>query len=161
MGVPEVVRRSGVCTGKNARKHMKKVSLVIFTIIIAGILLSWTTKAQGAEVAPVQRIDGEPFRVECTAYCDEGITASGKPTVEGLTIAGAREWLGCMAVLYEVDEDGSIGEYIGTYQFMDTGYGRDGDILRGETVDIFMEDEDACWEWGRRNVYVQIIDGKG
>lgn len=161
MGVPEVVRRSRVCTGRKAKEHMKKVSLAIFIIIIAGILLSWTTKAQGATVAPVQRINDEPFIVECTAYCDEGITASGKSTEEGQTIAGAREWLGCMAVLYEVDEDGSIGKYIGTYQFTDTGYGIDGDILRGETVDIFMEDEDACWEWGRRNIYVQIIDGKG
>lgn len=64
---------------------MKKVSVTIFTTIIVGILLSWTVKAQGAAVAPVQRIDAEPFIVECTAYCDEGITASGKPTVEGET----------------------------------------------------------------------------
>lgn len=140
---------------------MRRVSKVIFTVILTGILLSLATRADGAEVAPVQRIGAEPFVVECTAYCDEGITASGKPTVEGLTIAGAREWLGCAAVLYEVDEDGSIGDYIGTYQFTDTGWGIDGDILRGETVDIFLESEDECWEWGRHRVYVQVIDGKG
>lgn len=140
---------------------MKKVSIAIFIAVLAGIIFTRATSASGGTVPAEQRIDSEPFVAECTAYCDEGITASGKPTEEGLTIAGAREWLGCMAVLYEVDVDGSIGEYIGTYQFTDTGYGRDGDILRGETVDIFMEDEDACWEWGRRNIYVQIIDGKG
>lgn len=140
---------------------MRRASKLIFTVILTGILLSLATRADGAEVAPVQRIDAEPFIVECTAYCDEGITASGKPTVEGLTIAGAREWLGCAAVLYEVDEDGSIGEYIGTFEFTDTGWGIDGDILRGETVDIYMPNEDDCWEWGRREVYVQVVDGKG
>lgn len=140
---------------------MKKISIAIFIAVLAGILFTRATSASGGTVPPEQRIDSGPFVVECTAYCDEGITASGKPTVEGQTIAGAREWLGCMAVLYEVDADGSIGDYIGTYQLMDTGYGRDGDIPRGETVDIYMPDYDTCIEWGRRNVYVQIIDGKG
>lgn len=140
---------------------MKRVSKVIFAVVIIGILLSLTIRADGAAVAPVQRINAEPFIVECTAYCDEGITASGKQTVEGRTIAGAREWLGCIAVLYEVDEDGSIGDFIGIYEFTDTGYGKDGDIPRGETVDIFMKEEAACVEWGRREVYVQIIDGRG
>ena len=140
---------------------MKKVSKAILIIVIAGIILSLATRAAGAEVAPVQRINSEPFIVECTAYCDDGVTASGKPTIEGQTLAGAREWLGCMAVLYEVDEDGSIGDFIGIYEVSDTGYGKDGDIPRGETIDIFMEEESACVEWGRKDVYVQIIRGEG
>lgn len=139
---------------------MKKVSIAFFIAVLAGIIFTRAT-ASGGAVPPEERIDAEPFIVECTAYCDEGITASGKPTVEGLTIAGAKEWMGCAAILWEVDEDGTIGEYIGIYQFTDTGYGIDGDIPRGETVDIFMEDESACWEWGRRDVYIQIVNGKG
>ena len=140
---------------------MKKVSKAILAIVIAGIILSLETRAAGAEVAPVQRINSETFIVECTAYCDDGVTASGKPTIEGQTLAGAREWLGCMAVLYEVDEDGGIGDFIGIYEVSDTGYGKDGDIPRGETIDIFMEEEAACVEWGRKDVYVQIIRGEG
>lgn len=140
---------------------MKKVSKAILIIVIAGIILSITHRADGAEVAPVQRINAEPFIVECTAYCDDGVTASGKPTIEGQTLEGAREWIGCMAMLYEVDEDGSIGDFIGIYELSDTGYGKDGDIPRGETVDIFMKEEAACVEWGRRDVYVQIIRGEG
>lgn len=139
---------------------MKKVSITIFLAITLGIILRATT-ASGGTVPPEERIDDEPFIVECTAYCDAGITASGRPTVEGLTIAGAKEWLGCVAVLYEVDEDGTVGEFISIYQFTDTGYGIDGDIPRGETIDIYMSDEDACWEWGRRDVYVHIINGRG
>jgi 3D (Asp-Asp-Asp) domain-containing protein len=135
--------------------------MLVFSATIAGIILIQSVSASGSAVSPEQRIDTEPFIVECTAYCDDGITASGKPTVDGLTIAGAREWIGCVAMLYEVDADGTIGDFIGMYEVTDTGYGIDGDIRRGETVDIFMSDEDACWEWGRRKVYAQIINGKG
>lgn len=69
--------------------------------------------------------------------------------------------MGCAAVLYEVDPDGSIGDIIGIYQFTDTGYDRDGDIPRGETIDLYMQKPDACREWGRKDVYLQIVDGKG
>ena len=139
---------------------MRKLSKIIFILVF--IVLTLRLLMVNAEgIPPEERIGGEPFRAECTAYCDSGITASGKPTVEGLTLGGAPEWIGCMAVLYEVDDDGGIGDFIGIYEVMDTGWGRDGDALRGETVDIFMEDYDACIQWGRRDVYVQIIDGKG
>lgn len=139
---------------------MRKLSKIIFILVLIALTLRLlTVNAEG--IPPEERIGGEPFRAECTAYCDSGITASGKPTVEGLTLGGAPEWIGCMAVLYEVDTDGSIGDFIGLYEVMDTGWGRDGDALRGETVDMFMEDYDACIQWGRRDVYVQIIDGKG
>ena len=139
---------------------MKKISIAIFIAILAGIILT-RASASGGTVPPEKRIDGEPFIVECTAYCDEGITASGRPTVEGLTMAGPREWMGCAAVLWKVNEDGTIGEYIGIRQFTDTGYGRDGDIQRGETVDIYIPNYDECIEWGRRRIYIQIIEGKG
>lgn len=140
---------------------MKKITKAIFILVLAGILLSRVQKTDASTVPPEQRIDAGPFRIECTAYCDDGVTASGKPTIEGLTIAGAAEWMGCAAVLYEVEPDGIIGSIIGIYQFTDTGYGRDGDIPRGETVDIYMPDESDCIEWGRKDVYLQIIDGKG
>ena len=140
---------------------MKRVSKAILIIVIAGIILSLANRADGAEVAPVQRINAEPFIVECTAYCDDGLTASGKPTIEGQTLAGAREWIGCIAVLYEVDEYGGIGDFIGIYELSDTGYGKDGDIPRGEIIDTFMREEATCVEWGRKDVYVQIIRGEG
>ncbi len=139
---------------------MRKLSKIIFILVLIVLTLRLlTVNAEG--IPPEERIGGEPFRADCTAYCDSGITASGKPTVEGLTLGGAPEWIGCMAVLYEVDADGGIGDFIGLYEVMDTGWGRDGDALRGETVDMFKEDYDACIQWGRRDVYVQIIDGKG
>ena len=140
---------------------MKELISYFIILMVTGIILGLAEQAQGSTILPEQRIGSEPFVVECTAYCNEGLTASGSQTIEGLTIAGASEWLGCAAVLYEQDEEGGLGEFIGIYQFTDTGYGRDGDILRGETVDLYIPDEAACWQWGRQNVYIQIIDGKG
>lgn len=139
---------------------MRKLSKVIFIAVVI-VLMTRLIRVDAGVVPPEERIGAGQFIVECTAYCDEGITASGKPTIEGLTIGGAREWIGCAAVLYEAEPDGSIGAFIGIYEFMDTGWGRDGDAVRGETVDVFIPDYDACIQWGRRDVYVQIIDGRG
>ena len=127
--------------------------MMLFLMYIS-LFIPTTTHANA--LPPETRIDAEPFMVECTAYCDDGITKSGKHTVPNCTIAGAEEWLGCMCVMW--DEDWN---FIGFYEFTDTGYGKDGDISRGETVDIFIPDEDACIEWGRRKVYIQIIKGVG
>ena len=99
---------------------MRKLSKIIFILVFIVLTLRLlTVNAEG--IPPEERIGGEPFRAECTAYCDSGITASGKSTVEGLTLGGAPEWIGCMAVLYEVDTDGTIGDFIGLYEVMDTG----------------------------------------
>jgi 3D (Asp-Asp-Asp) domain-containing protein len=102
--------------------------------------------------------DGEMHEVECTAYCNPNgnLTASGKPTVEGLTIAGAREWLGCICVMWDEDLN-----YIGMFDFTDTGYGKDGDILRGETVDLYFDSREDCINFGRQKVYIQVIRADG
>jgi 3D (Asp-Asp-Asp) domain-containing protein len=114
---------------------------------------------QAAEMTPDQMIDtGDIYKVSCTAYdnSESNLTASGHPTIEGLTMAGTREWLGYTCILYDEDMN-----FLGYYEFTDTGYGRDGDILRGETVDIYMENYEDAIEWGRRTVYIQIVRAKG
>jgi 3D (Asp-Asp-Asp) domain-containing protein len=114
---------------------------------------------QAAELSPEQMIDsGEIYKVESTAYdnSEANLTASGHPTIEGLTMAGAREWLGCTCILYDEDMN-----FIGYYEFTDTGYGRDGDIQRGETVDIYFENHEDAINYGRRTVYIQIVRSEG
>jgi len=120
-------------------------------------------------VAEAQVNPYEPFIVECSAYCYNGrCTATGKPTIEGVTIAGKKEWLGRTALLYEVNDDGGIGEFIGYREFTDTGYGKDstlypgyGTIQTGECVDLYFDDEQTALEWGRRKIYIQVINGCG
>ena len=112
-------------------------------------------------------------KVEATAYYDHhhfGYGADGRKLVEGVTIAGRVEDLGKTAVLY--DEDMKL---IGIYEFRDTGYGRStgkgksqiikgrprGDIETGQTVDIYMNTREKCKAWGRKTVYIQIINAVG
>lgn len=105
----------------------------------------------------------QPAVIRCTCYCDQGITKSGQQVREGI-VAGKEEWLGKAAILYEVKEDGSIGDLIGIYEFLDTGYGIDGSLIDGTSIDIYCPSLDACSEWTKEHgdyVYLQIVDGKG
>lgn len=141
-----------------------KIHCVLFCI--AFILLSflpvltikYSEEVDGGQATPSEMIDTGLYQVEATAYNNPNgnLTASGKPTIEGITVAGPREWLGCTCVLYDEDMN-----FLGFYEFTDTGYGRDGDIKRGETIDIYFESYADAINWGRRTVYIQVIDAKG
>lgn len=98
-----------------------------------------------------------PLQMECTAYCYGEITASGQPVREGIA-AAKKEWIGLTAILYE-DEEGSIGDIIGIYELLDTG--GDERIKAGECIDLYIPDKEACLEWGRRKVWVQLVDACG
>lgn len=134
--------------------------MTIFAIIVLGIVgIAATVKAE------------EPFVVNSTAYCNPNgnPTYSGKPTVEGRTLAGKTAWIGSVAALYEINDDGSIGEFIGYREVEDTGYGKPsinypgmGTIESGETVDIYWgEDREGAMQYGEQKIYIQIIDGEG
>ena len=100
---------------------------------------------------------GTPFQAESTAYCHGEITASGNPVREGI-VAARKEWIGQTAILY-VDDAGKIGELIGIYEILDTG--GDERIKNGDCIDIYMQDRNKCLEWGRKKIWVQIVDAKG
>lgn len=105
----------------------------------------------------------EPQKIRCTCYCDEGYTKSGQYVREGI-VAGKEEWLGKVALLYQVDEDGTIGDFIGYFEFLDTGYGINGSLIEGTSIDVYQPTLEKCYEWvGTYGdyVYLQIIDGKG
>ena len=64
----------------------------------------------------------EPVKMLTTAYCDNGITASGVEARYGIC-AGKKEWLGKTVILYKRNEDGTIGELLGIFEVLDTGFG--------------------------------------
>lgn len=105
------------------------------------------------EVAPM-------LKVEATAYWNKynRKTADGSSCKTGITLAGKRSWLGKACYIYRCNSDGSVGECLGYREFHDTGYGKNGDIPRGETIDIYMPTESECRHWGRKNVYIQFIN---
>lgn len=84
--------------------------------------------------------------IRCTGYNDIGYTRSGEWTRHGV-IAGRYEWLGRECNLYRQNEDGTVGELIGTYEFLDTGYGINGSLEKGTSVDVWHPTEDAVWDW--------------
>jgi len=104
------------------------------------------------------------MRVTCYTWTGNP-TASGCYPYEGI-VAGKREWLGCVAIIYDVDMN-----YIGTFEFRDTGAGMDtdgdgiGDSIRnGTSIDVYRDTLAGCYDWiGEYGdyCYVQIIETEG
>ena len=136
---------------------------VIFAAILAAVVVA---------NSPIRctAADSELREIRCTCYVEPGVTKSGHYTHEGV-IAGRKEDLGKVAALYAVAEDGSIGEFIGYFDFYDTGAGIDTDgdgkgdsIKKGKSVDVFRENIKAAKKWIKTYgdyVYMQIIDAEG
>lgn len=136
---------------------------VIFATILAAVV---------AANSPIRctAADSELREIRCTCYIEPGVTKSGHYTHDGV-IAGRKEDLGKVAALYAVAEDGSIGEFIGYFDFYDTGAGIDTDgdgkgdsIKKGKSVDVFRDDMKAAKKWIKTYgdyVYMQIIDAEG
>ena len=138
----------------------------IITIFVVGCaaVISLSTSASMAD--PLET----PVVMRCTCYDDHGTTASGHQTRYGI-IAGKREWMGCTAALYDVNKDGSIGDFIGYFEVLDTGAGIDTDgdgygdsIINGTSIDVWLPDDAAVREWQQAHgdyVVVKLYRGVG
>ena len=155
--------------------------ITIVTIVKKAVALSVATALSVSEPT-IEKIEPDPIvlettQIRCTCYLDTGYTASGQWTREGI-MAGKREWIGCVAEVNEINEDGSIGEFIGYYEILDTGYGSEtgrgqskikkgkslGTIEAGESVDIWMPTMKDAKSWIREHgdyVYITIYEGEG
>lgn len=112
--------------------------------------------------------------VSSTAYYDEynRHSASMRELIEGHSIAGKVSWLNRSVNIYKCNSDGTVGEFMGTYTFDDTGYGAEsgvgeskilegrtvGTIENGTCIDFFFDTKAECVDYGRRNIYIQFID---
>lgn len=149
-----------------------------FKLTIAVIVVIWCI-GKVVMIVEAQKQDpfNEPIKVRCTYYFDDGKTASGQEVREGI-MASKPEWIGCVACVNAVNEDGSIGEFIGLYEILDTGYGAEtgvgessilkgktlGTIETGETVDIWMPTQHQADEWMSLygdHVYIKLVRGVG
>jgi len=101
-------------------------------------------KEKEMQLASAEDIDATLIR--CTGYIDVGYTRSGEWTRDGV-VAGKYEWLGRECNLYRQNEDGSIGEFIGRFEFLDTGYGIEGSLVKGTSIDVWHPSEDSLWDW--------------
>lgn len=106
----------------------------------------------------------QPTKIRCTCYTSsEGsITASGEAVREGI-LAGKREWMNSVAVLYDMDMN-----LIGYFEFKDTGAGIDTDgdgkgdsIKNGKSVDVYRNNNEKVSDWIKNYgdyVFMQIIN---
>lgn len=109
----------------------------------------------------------EPILMHTTAYYQGEIGSHGDRMREGY-VAGDPNLYGAAVVIYEAipQENGSytIGDYIGTYEMRDTGYGFStgsgnsvvssrkyaGTIETGIHLDIYRNNYSRCVEWMKR-----------
>ena len=101
---------------------------------------------KAAKQKPKEYKVGVPEVVRCTGYVDVGYTKSGEWTREGV-IAGREAWLGRTCNLYRINADGSMGELIGSYTFLDTGYGINGSLIKGTSVDVWHPSNESLYGW--------------
>ena len=132
---------------------MKKMTTwILIIIILAAVLIvcGMLRQTKGTE-------ETEWMRMESTAYCAGTIRCDGGPARVGVC-AGATRYYGMTAIMYE-DDGGKPGEYLGTFEILDTG--GDYRIKNGTCLDVFLPSERDCILWGRKKVLVKMVEGKG
>ena len=146
------------------------LKLLATIVLVAVLVVAGKSTSHSAQPIRDWTYYRMPQAVRCTCYIDRGTTASGIQTRNGI-IAGPKEWLGMAAVLYEVKEDGTLGDFIGYYEFCDTGAGIDTDndgngdtIKTGNSVNVWQPSMKNARTWIIEHgdyVYMQIVPAVG
>lgn len=152
---------------------MNKWKAIALALMILLVSIAPSKHSDALESDPFS----EPTKIRCTCYLDDGVTASGG-MVRPHIMAAKPEWMGCVAELNEINEDGTVGAFIGYFEIIDTGYGAEtgegvsnifpdrtqGTIEAGQTVDVWMPTRHQAEEWiDKYNdyVYIKLIRGVG
>ena len=83
--------------------------------------------------------------LECTAYCDKGITASGEPVQDGIC---AMDKLNGMVVPFGAKVILPNGKVLIVKDRFGAGH--------NNHLDIWMPSEDECWQFGRKNLVCKV-----
>lgn len=130
---------------KTVFKIWKAMIALLFVALLAAIISMVSAKDSNPY--------GELILFEATAYCYGNLTKTETVPVAGRSIAVDPKVipLGSTVIVYTEDM-----ELLGIYQAEDTGR-----LVKGRIIDIYMEDNGTCLEWGRRPVYAQVVDAEG
>lgn len=110
-----------------------------------------------AEISESTNHNDNLISVESTSYCESGITADGSQTRLGIC-AAKKDWIGKTVILYE-NNSGAVGEVLGIWEIRDTG--GDYRIKDGTCIDVWLPTEEEALEWGRKKVFMQLVEAKG
>ena len=134
---------------------MKRI-LTALAVLFAGLLF-YCPKTYAKEYQEIPLM----YKMHSTAYCLDGYTYTGDKVRRGICASGKPELVGKTLILYKRLPNGKLGDYIGTYECLDTGCAKTViDVWTPEEdVQEFMNlvYEDDC----AGKIFVQIIDAKG
>jgi 3D (Asp-Asp-Asp) domain-containing protein len=116
--------------------------------LVAGIVVAALLVDPAVAAAERKRSRGSTVRMEATAYCIEGETASGAQTRRGIVAADPD----VLPLGTRIRVDGLGRRLSRTYHVEDTGR-----LVKGREIDIFMDSCAAAKEFGRRPARVRII----
>jgi 3D (Asp-Asp-Asp) domain-containing protein len=91
------------------------------------------------------KYEGVKMQVGATAYCGDTITSTGVKPVEGVTIAVDPKVIPYGTKVY-------IPEFDKVFIAQDCG-----SAIKGNRIDIFMNDYDRCMEWGYKTITIIIL----
>jgi len=119
------------------------------TAVVVWLLIA-SACAHPTHPAPVPQAPARaaaPSTFMATAYCLNGLTASGVPVAKGMVAADP-----AVLPLGTVIRIGGASSYNGTYRVLDTGA-----RIRNRRVDLYIPDCAAARRFGRRSVQVTVI----
>lgn len=142
------------------------------TALFLAAAVMWTSMPVRAQ-EDLERIrlaeEGQVFRMLTTAYHHGTATVTGARPRRGIC-AVRREWVGKTALVWKRNNSDTIGEFLGIWECLDTGFGADSDgdgigsIQEGWVIDMYFPTQEEVDEWmtvtGGR-VYVQLVDAEG
>lgn len=84
--------------------------------------------------------------LQCTAYCDKGITASGEYVRDGICAVDRINGVLCPFGTKVILPNGKV-------LIVKDRFGAN----HNNQLDIWMESENDCWQFGRRNLVCEVI----
>jgi len=132
------------CLDELSRWHADWIAIRMVSRVLWLILLGVVgSEALASPASPNARL-----RMEITAYCTKGETASGEQTRRGIVAADPH----VLPLGSRVRVDGLGRPHDRVYDVEDTGR-----AVKGRELDIFMHDCQAAKQFGRRTARVQVL----
>lgn len=101
-------------------------------------------------------------KMYATAYCLQGKTYTGHKVRKGIAATGDKSLVGKTVIVYQRLPDGSMGDYIGLYEILDTGCSQHVLDVWCPTLEECKAFMDAVYQNGAQGkVYCRFIDAKG
>ena len=104
------------------------------------------TKKKISRTMKIQQMNGKPMRVGATAYCNDPITSTGTKPQVGRTIAVDPSVIPYGTKIY-------IPEFDKVFVAEDCG-----SAIKGNRIDIYMQDYNTCMEWGFKDITIYILE---